>query len=351
MIVQTADRGYGLQAASPIASGSLVIEYCGEVISHEECYRRLSSYDLLGVHDFYMMELSSHLMIDARRLGNAARFINHSCAPNCGTQVWAVGSQQRVGIFASRHIEQGEEITYNYRAQTFNARGEHNNVVQACRCGATNCSSFLGEKPTATVAEKGKKKTHTKRKTADSESTERDGSKKSAHAAASAVRSRKRPYQRSGGSAQAVKKTTGFGHGGFTRKLTVSEASHRDEDETEDENDAAANGTPVDTQSRSKGERSAARAANKDTLAPSTSRQPRVRSRRRMEVLLEWRRRWTWISVHPRRSLHPPRPTRRRLCPLRRSKQCASRLKPHSLPPPHFSLPLSRASLLLSTVR
>ena len=216
--MQTADRGYGVQATAPIASGSLVIEYCGEVISHDECYRRLSEYDLLGVHDFYMMELSSSLMIDARQTGNAARFINHSCAPNCGTQVWTVGSAQRVGIFALRDIEPGEEVTYNYRAQTFNARGQHNGVVQACRCGAANCSSFLGEKPTAAAKREGKKHTKRKRPAAYSTNDERNGSKRSdrkvEHASVPAPRRRADFFAYNGQSRLGEKKSTGFGHAG-----------------------------------------------------------------------------------------------------------------------------------------
>ena len=249
MFVQTADRGHGLQAVSRIASGSLVIEYCGEVISHEECYRRLSSYDLLGVHDFYMMELSSSLMIDARQLGNAARFINHSCAPNCHTQVWSVGSQQRVGIFALRDIEQGEEISYNYRAQTFNARGQHNNVVQACRCGAANCSSFLGEKPTAVTKEKESAKR--KRRATDTDNTRSAratkvhsgscGGKKSAvsgtHKAAVAASGQDRPV--------AQTKSTGFGHGPPRRRAVKKEQRRADSDETEDEDDAVAEPAPA----------------------------------------------------------------------------------------------------------
>ena len=145
-IIKTANRGHGLIAAERIGAGSLILEYCGEVISLAECYARLSSYQADGITDFYMFRLSRQLIIDARLVGNAARFINHSCDANAYTQSWTVGPQQRVGIWAKRDIEQGEEITYDYNAQTFNARGEDDGVIQHCRCGSDNCSQYLGER-------------------------------------------------------------------------------------------------------------------------------------------------------------------------------------------------------------
>lgn len=54
-------------------------------------------------------------MIDATLKGNLARFINHSCAPNCATEKWEVAGELCVGIFARAHIPAGTEITYDYR--------------------------------------------------------------------------------------------------------------------------------------------------------------------------------------------------------------------------------------------
>ena len=145
-VVKTADRGHGLIAAEAIPAHALIHEYCGEVISVSECYARLSGYQAEGLSDFYMFRLSPQLVIDARLMGNAARFINHSCDANAYTQSWTVGPQQRVGIWAKRDIHKGEEVTYDYNAQTFNARGEDDAVIQHCRCGAANCSRYLGER-------------------------------------------------------------------------------------------------------------------------------------------------------------------------------------------------------------
>jgi hypothetical protein len=57
------------------------------------------------------------LLIDATQKGNSARFLNHSCEPNCCTQKWLVGSETRVGIFTQRQCKAGEELTYNYNLE------------------------------------------------------------------------------------------------------------------------------------------------------------------------------------------------------------------------------------------
>ena len=58
---------------------------------------------------------SSREVIDATRKGGPARFLNHSCAPNCATEKWLVAGELCVGIFARKQIAAGEEVTYDYR--------------------------------------------------------------------------------------------------------------------------------------------------------------------------------------------------------------------------------------------
>ena len=64
----------------------------------------------------------------------SARFINHSCDPNCVTEKRNVGSKIRMGIFAAKKIPKGEEVTYNYQFQSF---GE---IKERCMCGSKNCT-------------------------------------------------------------------------------------------------------------------------------------------------------------------------------------------------------------------
>lgn len=65
---------------------------------------------------------------------------DHSCAPNCETQKWTVNGDTRIGLFALRGIETGEELTFNYNLAS---DGE---TRKACLCGAPNCSGFIGLK-------------------------------------------------------------------------------------------------------------------------------------------------------------------------------------------------------------
>lgn len=70
---------------------------------------------------------------------------DHSCSPNCETQKWTVNGDTRVGLFALRDIEPGEELTFNYNLAS---DGE---TRKPCLCGASNCSGFIGlkvQKPT-----------------------------------------------------------------------------------------------------------------------------------------------------------------------------------------------------------
>ena len=68
---------------------------------------------------------------------NQARFANHSCDPNCATQKWNVAGELRVGIFATKDIPAGEEITFDYQLDTLG-----NADKKPCHCGAKNCSGY-----------------------------------------------------------------------------------------------------------------------------------------------------------------------------------------------------------------
>lgn len=69
-----------------ICRGSFVIEYVGEVIDFSEFRRRIRRYERLGHAHHYFMAVESDRFIDAGSKGNWARFVNHSCEPNCVTQ-------------------------------------------------------------------------------------------------------------------------------------------------------------------------------------------------------------------------------------------------------------------------
>ncbi|MEX1027311.1 MAG: SET domain-containing protein-lysine N-methyltransferase [Candidatus Paceibacterota bacterium] len=99
--VQRSRAGLGLFAEETIEKGQFVIEYTGELISNDEADRRGNK---------YLFELNSKWTIDGSARSNTARYINHSCRPNCETDV----IRRRVKIFAKRRIKPGEELTYDY---------------------------------------------------------------------------------------------------------------------------------------------------------------------------------------------------------------------------------------------
>ena len=127
----SAIQGAGVFACQPIAAGSRIIEYAGEVISEREGDAR---YDdrTMARHHTYLMALDDGRCIDAAVGGNEARFINHSCEPNCETV--EVGG--RVWIEAIRPIAAGEELTYDYLYER--SEGDDESFYW-CGCRAATC--------------------------------------------------------------------------------------------------------------------------------------------------------------------------------------------------------------------
>ncbi|CBY22833.1 unnamed protein product [Oikopleura dioica] len=138
---QTDWGGNGLKAKKLIPKGSFIIEYIGEIISHDESRIRLEESAKIGVTNYYILELDNLRMIDAGPRGNIARFINHSCDPNCGIDPWIVQGDTRIGIFSKRDIQEGEELTFNYQLQQSSDEGK-----TKCLCGSKNCAGFIGDK-------------------------------------------------------------------------------------------------------------------------------------------------------------------------------------------------------------
>lgn len=137
--VQTEKKGWGLQIHKDLKAGDFIIEYVGEVISNDLCLERMK--DMEDDGKFYYLTLDQIECIDARKMGNMARFINHSCSPNCQTQKWSVTGENRVGIFALKDIKAFTELTFDYQFERFGAK------KQVCYCGEDNCRGYLGEKP------------------------------------------------------------------------------------------------------------------------------------------------------------------------------------------------------------
>jgi uncharacterized protein len=131
-------HGRGVFALRRIRKGTRIVEYLGERISHRVADRRYDDHDENDNHTF-LFSVDRGLVIDAGVDGNDARFINHSCEPNCESVI----EQRRVFIDALREISPGEELSYDY--QIGRERGDPPNIdeIYACRCGSKECRGTM----------------------------------------------------------------------------------------------------------------------------------------------------------------------------------------------------------------
>ncbi|XP_033831263.1 histone-lysine N-methyltransferase ASH1L [Periophthalmus magnuspinnatus] len=133
-------KGWGIRTKESLRSGQFIIEYLGEVVSeHEFRSRMMEQYFSHSGH--YCLNLDSGMVIDSYRMGNEARFINHSCEPNCEMQKWSVNGVYRIGLFALKDITSGTELTYDYNFHSFNTEEQ-----QVCKCGSESCRGIIGGK-------------------------------------------------------------------------------------------------------------------------------------------------------------------------------------------------------------
>ncbi|XP_043532436.1 histone-lysine N-methyltransferase 2A isoform X3 [Chiloscyllium plagiosum] len=130
-------HGRGLFCKRNIDAGEMVIEYSGNVIRSVLTDKREKYYDSKGI-GCYMFRIDDYEVVDATMHGNAARFINHSCEPNCYSRVINVDGQKHIVIFAVRKIYRGEELTYDYKFPIEDASNK-----LPCNCGAKKCRKFL----------------------------------------------------------------------------------------------------------------------------------------------------------------------------------------------------------------
>ncbi|XP_061728766.1 histone-lysine N-methyltransferase trithorax [Cydia pomonella] len=133
-------HGRGLFCKREIEEGDMVIEYAGEVIRAVLADQREKRYEAMsgrrGVGGCYMFRIDDNLVVDATLKGNAARFINHSCDPNCYSRVVDIHGHKHILIFALRRISIGEELTYDYKFP-------FEEVKIPCTCGAKKCRKYL----------------------------------------------------------------------------------------------------------------------------------------------------------------------------------------------------------------
>ena len=131
-------HGRGVFATERIRKGTRLIEYTGESISWKIADRRYGDEGSNGYHTF-LFDIDGKKVIDAAVGGNAARWINHSCAPNCQ----AVGEGDKIFIESIRAIKPEEELVYDYG---FVFEERHTPELKAryrCLCGAKSCRGTM----------------------------------------------------------------------------------------------------------------------------------------------------------------------------------------------------------------
>lgn len=131
-------HGLGAFAIRDVPKGTRIIEYKGERISNAEADRRADE-NGEGDHHTFLFILSSRTCVDATFDGNEARFINHSCAPNCETGIW----DSRIWIYALERIPAGAELAYDYMYDDDAEYTEDDLRYYKCECGASNCRQTM----------------------------------------------------------------------------------------------------------------------------------------------------------------------------------------------------------------
>ncbi len=138
-------HGSGVFAAKNIKKGEFIIEYKGLLRSHQEVDAAYDGEDETG-HTF-LFTLNEDYVLDANIKGNEARWINHSCNPNCDSEhVDAEDgdkSKDRIEIKALRDIKTGEELSYNYGIRLSERHTSKLKKLWACLCGSPKCSGTM----------------------------------------------------------------------------------------------------------------------------------------------------------------------------------------------------------------
>jgi SET domain-containing protein len=131
-------HGKGVFALRRIRKGTRITEYVGDRVSHAEADRRYEDKAHDDNHTFLFI-VDGRTVIDGGVDGNDARFINHSCDPNCESVV----EDRRVFVEAIRTIEPGDELTYDYQITRDADDPDDIDEVFACRCGVAGCRGTM----------------------------------------------------------------------------------------------------------------------------------------------------------------------------------------------------------------
>ena len=154
---RSAIHNWGLYAMENIKANDMIIEYVGEKVRQQVADMRERQYLKSGIGSSYLFRIDENTVIDATKRGGIARFINHSCTPNCTAKIIKVEGSKRIVIYALRDIGQSkslippltacavltpyvdEELTYDYKFE----REMNSEDRIPCLCASTGCKGFL----------------------------------------------------------------------------------------------------------------------------------------------------------------------------------------------------------------
>ncbi len=133
-------HGKGMFAKKDITKGTKIIEYIGQKITRSEGDRRsekrIKKYlNSKQTGSVYIFELNKKYDIDGSFLYNKARYINHSCKPNCEVRI----SKGKIWIMSTKNIKKGEELNYDYGYEF----DKDDYMDHICKCGASKCIGYI----------------------------------------------------------------------------------------------------------------------------------------------------------------------------------------------------------------
>lgn len=157
-IFKTIDRGWGVRSVTSIPEGTFVALYAGEIVTNDEAEKRGLTYDKLNRTYLFDLDFGGRddvqYCVDAMHYGNVSRFFNHSCDPNMA--IWAVQvdnpdtALHYLALFANRHIDPYEELTFDYGGEGNEDDPQATNLVTPsksaaipCKCGSANCKGNM----------------------------------------------------------------------------------------------------------------------------------------------------------------------------------------------------------------
>ena len=137
--LRTSDiQGTGAFAIRTIRKGTRIIEYLGQRISWRTADKRYDD-EKMSRHHTFLFTVDDKTVIDAAVDGNEARFINHSCEPNCE----AINDRKRIFIEAIKTIPAGTELVYDYQYERTEDHTEEDEQFYRCRCGSPKCRGTI----------------------------------------------------------------------------------------------------------------------------------------------------------------------------------------------------------------